>query len=446
MPAEYYGTSHGGFDFYRLPQAEAEQLINDRWAPHERRALKLADLQRAAPPDWVPELKQLPYLGPSDPSCAGANPRRVEPDSLLDATRPDVPSVPGCPGLASTEQWTERAALQGSEESRVDAAMSAVRQRRSFTAALPVTPGRGGGQLDVLYLQLHRWELETDSQASLYACAAEAMASAGVVDGRVEQWVGSVLKGLPLPVQLRSEDVSIEAAVDAACRVAEPVPEEAWKYAAGTGQRRLPRWRARCLGDVKELGWREAVKLWAPRLVYSNDPRPPGHAWMLAVLRLSHAVRAVRRRETEARTKEVGWALAEWAAAPAADEDSDALPAQIGGGQNDAASCIEEVAQSAAASLYLSGLAAVIEDVDGAADGFAKRFTAARSCVLGDSFATAADVCRTDPDDLPMLLPQECDPELIVLTGAAASRSAGDTATGRMFAVASRKLLRGTCS
>eukprot|EP01062_Namystynia_karyoxenos_P029757 TRINITY_DN22303_c0_g1_i2.p1 TRINITY_DN22303_c0_g1~~TRINITY_DN22303_c0_g1_i2.p1 ORF type:complete len:507 (+),score=121.89 TRINITY_DN22303_c0_g1_i2:70-1521(+) len=470
MGPQHIGTSHGGFEFYGLPLVERE------WAPHEAAALHRSDVRRAAPPDWRLSIHAPAYLGPSDPCCAESAGRRVDPDPRSDAVRPDVPSIPGCPGPVSSEHWAERAAQQGSDESRVDAAMTAVRERRAFTAALPSTPGRGGGTADVLYLRLHAWELREGGDPGLYPCAAEAVVAAGTPDGSVEQWVECVLPDtLPLAVQLKRGDAELAAAAEAAAAVAQPVPDSVWDRALGRADQHL-RWRARMLGDVAADGWRAALALWVPRMFAAGGTCSPGAEWTQGLLRTAHAARAAARRSTEARAKEVAWSLAVWAAAPPAApaEQPQALSVAAPEDPQDAKDCIAAVAASAAARvarqppgrgltalaaldvicaplMYLDGLAdAVPPDCHAAA---ATRFAAAHCKHLG---AEPPQPQPTEPvegelclDDLALLLPQERSPACIMLaeaaTRATARRPVALSGADRDFALAARKALRGAC-
>lgn len=464
---QYLGSSHGGDDFYGLGEAESKKLVAASWAPHEQKLVTGADMRRAAPPSWEGNVEKHPYLGPSDTQFAAGNRKRAEPDPISDASRADVPSLPGCPGKACTEHWAMRAAEDGSDEARVDAAMGAVRGRRNITSMLRTTPGRGGGQLDVVYLRVHQWERTHDYKGGIVLCAAESMAHAGVPDGRMEQWAENALSALPLSVSLAPRELTLEAAADDAADDAQAVPDSVWKHAIGG---RYARWRSRCLDDVKQLGWEASVKLWLPRLLHPEERRAPSEQWSRSLLRLAHAVRATRRRATEARLKEVGLALAEWCSAEQHEETGE-LYGRERGIESEPRQWILGAAEVAAdhivaspiggvrTGVALSLLAAPLMYLDALSDlggeecdvAAAYRFYFATKVLLQTdvpppqpSEATPFD-CPVE-DDLALLLPQEQHNETIELTevAATAARSAPQNSKlRRILMLASRRALRG---
>eukprot|EP01062_Namystynia_karyoxenos_P027696 TRINITY_DN21188_c0_g1_i1.p1 TRINITY_DN21188_c0_g1~~TRINITY_DN21188_c0_g1_i1.p1 ORF type:complete len:376 (+),score=108.93 TRINITY_DN21188_c0_g1_i1:88-1128(+) len=62
---------------YRMPQDDAQRLIEAEWAPHERKMYKNAKLRPGSPPRWATEVEEHPDGGPSDTAYARLNKNRV---------------------------------------------------------------------------------------------------------------------------------------------------------------------------------------------------------------------------------------------------------------------------------------------------------------------------------------------------------------------------------
>lgn len=65
-----------GIHIERLPPEEAEQLVQEGWAPHEARMYKNTKITPGSPPKWDTQLLSYPDLGPSDTSHAQSNKNR----------------------------------------------------------------------------------------------------------------------------------------------------------------------------------------------------------------------------------------------------------------------------------------------------------------------------------------------------------------------------------
>jgi Questin oxidase-like len=88
----------------------------------------------------------------------------------------------------------------------------------------------------------------------------------------------------------------------------EPLAAAAWREALGREERTAD-WMACLRGELAEAPWREVLARWLPRLA-------PGYcgAATHGALRVAHATRALGRRETPQRVRELGDALGAWAA------------------------------------------------------------------------------------------------------------------------------------
>ena len=163
-----------------------------------------------------------------------------------------------------------------------------------FITALRRAPLRfsGPGRLDAALDRLGRWSDTLASGNYAHApMAVEALDALGL-DGRI-------------PAYLKAQDASGE--LQPATTGRGPVHPHAWRRRLGDASAHQG-WTALFEAEIADRGWRRALTVWVDRLspaAFTAAAHP--------FIRTGHAVRALSRRDTPARRRELARALASWA-------------------------------------------------------------------------------------------------------------------------------------